>query len=384
MRVFRRCFGKGFDVVKIAEWKINTDEEAKLAKAAEASKEGRQKYVAFYRDANQAYYKKGLDMAREKFREYRFTLTGGVVEDDVVEDMIYSLHRFGCMFDEYFTFGFYYLNTKGRDSYITDKLRWLYYEKFNDPANNHYFDNKIEAYRLLGDFYHRDAIAVSSKSDMSEFEWFFRKHDNFIVKPLCFGTGKYQSSGGKGVYLCETPSVLDNSFLLKLASSGDVICEELIVQDDELAVFHKESVNSIRVPSFRTKEGIKILHPYLRVGVGNSVIDNACAGGIYAFIDEDSGIVISEGFDRALNRYVRHPDSETVFPGYEIPKWKELKGTIDDLFKLIDGTNYVAWDMSLSHGEWTVIEANVGGQLDLIQSRFGGIKPVLDDFLDCR
>lgn len=42
--------------------------------------------------------------------------------------MVYSLHRFGCMFDEYFMFDFEHLTAAGRETFITDKKRWEYYD----------------------------------------------------------------------------------------------------------------------------------------------------------------------------------------------------------------------------------------------------------------
>lgn len=55
-----------------------------------------------------------------------FFLGGGKTDQEkLTVDMIYSLHRFGCMFKECFLFQFYKLNTVGREEFITDKKRYL-------------------------------------------------------------------------------------------------------------------------------------------------------------------------------------------------------------------------------------------------------------------
>ena len=59
---------------------------------------------------------------------------------------------------------------------------------------------------------------------------------------------------------------------------GPFVVEELIEQGDELAVIHKESINTVRLVTFKVKNNVHIIGGALRMGVGASTVDNAGAG----------------------------------------------------------------------------------------------------------
>lgn len=368
---------------KIANWRIDSEEERELGLEADKTAEGRRRYVAFYRENDPQYYAKGLEMAEKVLETFSFKLRPGSYDKaEILEDMIYSLHRFGCMFNEYFLFDFYRLNAKGKAGYITDKNRWGYYEILNREENNEIFDNKIKTWNVFRRFYRRDAVMVTGETKWEEVSDFFTRHPDFISKPLCFGTGKNSGGGGNGVCILHRTDEEPTGFLQKLTEKADVICEELIRQHPVTAAFHPQSVNTVRVPAFKTKNGVRLFHPFLRIGVGDSVVDNASRLGINVFVDEKTGELNSLGFDKLGKQYLRHPDTGIVLPGVRLPMWDELVSTITELFSVVEGTNYVGWDMALTESGWAMIEGNRNGQLAAMQ--FGlrhGVKAEVDDIL---
>ena len=105
----------------IAGWKIDSPIERALSKAADKGGFWRYLYVNYYKLFDREYYQKGLKFIDKNIR----TFVGPVSEEqrqEYVYDMVYSLHRFGCMFDEYFMYNFPQLNVAGRESFITDKI----------------------------------------------------------------------------------------------------------------------------------------------------------------------------------------------------------------------------------------------------------------------
>ena len=91
-------------------------------------------YVNFYKVFDNSYFEKGLTFIDKNIRMF----VGDVTErqrKEYIYDMVYSLHRFGCAFDEYFMFDYPNLNTRGRSSFVTDKIRWDYYARMNLDEN---------------------------------------------------------------------------------------------------------------------------------------------------------------------------------------------------------------------------------------------------------
>ena len=270
--------------------------------------------------------------------------------------MIYSLHRFGCMFDEYFMFDFEYLNTAGRETFITDKIRWDYYDRLNNRENLDLFNDKKKAYDLFGKYYKRELILLMDQNDKDLFTSFVSRHNSFIVKP-------YNGSGGKGIKIFNKADYPDINALFEFViSKGTVVCEELIVQAKEMAALHLESINTVRIPTVRAKDRVIIFHPCLRTGSGKAVVDNASSGGIIAPIDAETGIVIMKGEDENHHSFIRHPDTDIVIPGFRIPRWNEAVALATELAQIVDGNRYCGWDLALTDSGWIMVEGNPRGQ----------------------
>lgn len=107
----------------IARWKIESDEETRLAKLADENVHVKKQYCDSYRSIDPTYYAKGVEMAKAVIRSHEGWKTG-IPEDTMIEDMVYSLHRFGFSFSEYFWFKLYNFSTHGREGFISDKMRY--------------------------------------------------------------------------------------------------------------------------------------------------------------------------------------------------------------------------------------------------------------------
>ena len=140
------------------------------------------------------------------------------------------------------------------------------------------FDDKSLTYKFFGKYYHRDcAYAESSSKGLNVIQDFARKHGDFIAKPI-------EKAGGEGIQVVHgaNSSELEEiiNLLLKRYKYG-IFIEELIQQVPMMQELHPSSVNTVRIPTIRcSNEETVIFHPFLRVGRGNSVVDNAGSGGI--------------------------------------------------------------------------------------------------------
>ena len=348
---------------EIAAWKIDSPLERFLARKADRSSFWKKRYVSLYKRCDSEYYKKGLKFIDKNIKIFLGELPNKQKTAYEI-DMVYSLHRFGCMFDEYFLYNFPSLCTQGRESFITDKIRWNYYAGANRKEDIEIFNDKKKCYDLLKKYYGRELILISSAQDQEAFTEFASKHKKFIVKP-------YNSSGGRGVHILnmENRSV-EECFRELLADGSSVVCEELIVQSEALASFHPSSVNTLRLTTIHDKDGVHLFHPLLRTGVGNAVVDNASSGGIFALVDPETGIVCTEAKDEKTGTFLSHPDTGVVYPGFRLPDWEQAVTMAKQLAMHFPHCHYVGWDLAHTDKGWVIVEGNPRGQLIMMQLFF--------------
>ncbi len=339
--------------MNIAAWRIDSEEERFLAAEADVNEAAREKYVRFYRENEPVYYSKGLEMIERVLGCFRPGIAPETKKQYII-DMVYSLHRFGCMYDEYFLLGFEKLNTAGRESFLTDKNRWDYYRRLNSERSRAIFNDKSETYKAFSQFYGRELLSISNEQDYDAFREFRKRHPSFIIKPI-LGTG------GRGTRIYRGAES-DETVFQRILSDGAVVIEELIQQVEAMQALHPKSLNTLRIPTVLTKKGVHVFQPFLRVGVGEAEVDNAASGGIICPIDVETGIVKQFGVTEMGKRFIRHPDSGIVLPGFQIPEWKEAKRFVDTLARVIPENHYVGWDCALTPNGWVMVEGNAQGQ----------------------
>ena len=174
-----------------------------------------------------------------------------------------------------------------------------------------------------------------------------QKHSTYIIKPL-------DGNSGIGIRIVKTPMTIDQ---LIEDYPGGFVLEELISQVDELAIFHPDSINTIRVCTYNTGKEVLIKHPCLRTGRGNSIVDNAHSGGIFAAIDAATGIVLSAITSDAMI-IKEHPDTNIEFSGYQIPQWSSLCEIAKEIAKELPGLTISGMDFSLTDKGWCLVEVN--------------------------
>ncbi len=359
----------------IAAWKIDSFTERFLEKRADKSFFWKKMYVAYYKLFDSEYYKKGLNFINKNITLFCGEISAKARKRYTV-DMVYSLHRFGCMFDEYFLYNFQNLNTQERESFVTDKLRWSYYARLNNRNSIEIFNDKKKCYDLFSKWYGRELVLISSEDDKDAFLEFAKNHKKFIVKP-------YNSSGGRGVHIKNIEGIDPKECFKELILGGaSVVCEGLIMQSEAMSVFHPSSVNTLRIPTIRDKDKVNLFHPLLRTGVGDSVVDNASSGGIFALVDSETGIVCSEARDEKGGKFPVHPNTGIAYQGFQIPDWEQAITLVKELSTVLPDCRYVGWDLAHTENGWVMVEGNPHGQIIMMQLFFDkGFKEELESYL---
>lgn len=361
---------------RIARWKINNWFENWLSYRADNSTIWRRLYVLFYYIFDHRYYKGGMPFIYRWLDMYKTMWVGKFNQNDLVRDMIYCLHRYGISFQDYWIYEFPFKSNFAREDFVSDKLRYHYCDILNDDSVLSLTTDKYACYKRFKDFFKRDVLGVYSGNDLADFEKFAIKHSQFIFKPL-------DEHSGRGIELVMTKDIDIPAFFEKKLSKGAFVVEEVIQQGEEVAKMHSACVNSFRVVTFRLGAEVNIIGVTWRIGSGNSVMDNAGAGGMFAVVNPENGFVETSARRYNTEEYYIHPDSGVVIPGFQLPKWEEAKEMIKELALSFPEAVIVSWDLCYSNKGWMMVEANDNGDWSIIQSNKKiGLKPLLYALMD--
>ena len=361
---------------RIARWKIDTPLENWLSYKADKSEFWKYVYVLYYKLFDAKYYRVGLGLIEAVINEHKIEWKGAD-KKWVGRDMIYCLHRYGISFQDFCIYDFINQNSRGRNLFVSDKLRYHYCDILNSPDILPLLTDKYACFLKYKEFFKREVLGCYSITDMSAFLRFADKHERFIYKPL-------NEHSGHGVRCVSVKDYSGGGILFEeLIKMGPFIVEEIIVQGYELAMMHANSVNSLRVVTFVLKGAVHILGVTWRIGVGNEIVDNAGAGGIYASVDPVNGIVQTDAMNYRGEHYNIHPTSKVQIVGFKLPFWDDALSMIKAMATKINGTTLISWDIAYSNKGWLMVEANDNGDWSIIQSnKRQGMKEILYSYMD--
>lgn len=293
-----------------------------------------------------------FDSLFDTYMPGRNTLTKALCILDWTKDYI----LYGASLNDYFAFGFYKMRPSGKNEYITYRRYHWILDKCNDKEKICLFRDKSKFNERFSDFLHREYIDLNS-ADEQEFCDFFGKHSEIFVKEVL-------GFRGKSVYMYSKKDT-DASELyaeLKSETGCHYIAESRLVEDESLAAFHPNSVNTIRIVTVYDDKA-DILHfmfAKFRMGNNGACMDNTHAGGISGDIDLESGVIKTVGYSvKSKDTFICHPATGKQIVGFRIPFWQECKAFIEKAARVVPEVRYVGWDVVLMPGgEFALIEAN--------------------------
>ena len=286
----------------------------------------------------------------------------------IMKDIYFSMLVYGIYSEEYFKYNFERLSDSGRREYIGNRERNRLLDEMGNEYSKNVLHDKYKCYCKFKKFYKRKIIRISNEQDKASYDEFCKNHSLFIVKPL-------DKSQGKGIYCVDLQEDSMEEIWKKILKEGGChLLEEIIVQSDALGKFHPKSVNTIRFATYMKNNKVTNFFACLRMGLGNSLVDNASAGGIFALIDIETGIVYTPGQTFNGVKFIKHPDTNICIIGYQIPKWDELCKIAEEAAKLLPEYNYISWDFALTEKGWVMVEANDRGAFSVVQMFGDGIR----------
>ena len=153
--------------------------------------------------------------------------------------------------------------------------------------------------------------------------------------------------------------------------------QTFISQHKLMGQLHPQSINTIRLVTARgLKDGkIHILPSILRIGTGESVVDNTSQGGVAVGIDIETGYLKKFGFYKpqyGLKTDV-HPDSKIRFEEFQIPYFDEVKRKAVYFHSMLPQVHSVGWDIAVGDDGPIFVEGNDNWEINGPQSCNGGM-----------
>ncbi len=277
------------------------------------------------------------------------------------------------------------INGNFREDYLPSEMYYAYIDPYlNDKKKGAGLENKCLfpklfaginqpqsiAYRMNGMWLDEDYSLITSDDLVRILS---KEKDVFIKKAD-------DSYGGIGVRHLKIQDNIPLSKTLKNIIGeihGDIIIQRSLHQHKEMARLNPNSVNTLRIVSLLTKDGVKILGSILRCSSDEKSVDNITSGGIMCYADE-KGCLKKYGYS-FKKKFETHPLTKIRFEGFRIPSYDKVIELVRKAHPMLPYFRFVGWDIAIGEdGEPVLIEANLCTTgIETIQ--MGGISPIFGD-----
>lgn len=197
---------------------------------------------------------------------------------------------------------------------------------------------------------------------------------------------------GKGIFILRVEDgkmfiddePMDAAGLKNHCSDGRYLMQEFVSQHPQMSMLHPQSINTVRLLTVRgLKDGqIHILPSILRVGTGDSIVDNTSRGGLAIGIQMETGFLKQYGFYKPAYglKVEEHPDSHIRFSEFQIPYFEEVKRQAVYLHSMLPGIHSIGWDIAIGKDGPIFIEGNDNWEVTGPQTCNGGFRKYFDEY----
>ena len=154
----------------------------------------------------------------------------------------------------------------------------------------------------------------------------------------------------------------------------DYIVQEFLTQHESMAALNKSSVNTVRITTTRFNENAYLFTAMARIGIGDTLVDNAAAGGTCVGIDLETGKLMKFGCYHDKPKETRHPITGIEYEGFQIPFWEESTQIVKHLHRFYKGFPSLGWDVAITPEGPKIIENNYDWAFGIMQQIHGGLK----------
>lgn len=169
-------------------------------------------------------------------------------------------------------------------------------------------------------------------------------------------------SGSCGIGAFRVSDVMSAEELLAALGAGDFLFQADVTQHPEVAAFHPQSLNTLRLSTVLDSSGnAHVYSGFLRIGCGGNEVDNAHAGGYLNVLDTETGALQDmcyRNLEHNTTQTEVHPDSGLSFSGFRIPYFKKAHALVRRAAETALPNPITGWDIAITPDGPILIEAN--------------------------
>ncbi|WP_455493665.1 sugar-transfer associated ATP-grasp domain-containing protein [Eubacterium sp.] len=284
--------------------------------------------------------------------------------------MVYYRYAYEFTYSEFSGYGFEHMHRKEILKYISSYEYIRLHNEIDLNQNfSNVFSNKQETYKMFSDFYKRDVVLINNPTDIQAFMDFISENKSFVIK-------QSNLNNGRGISVIKNIDNKNTSFdLFKqiLSNKEGAIVEQYINQPGIIHDLYPNSVNTVRFITFYKDNKLTLISAVLRMGMNDSIVDNASQGGLYSCIDINTGVLKTNGRIRFQQKeFIKHPNTNITIKGIQLPEWDNLIELIKRIVTVYPEKHYVGWDFAYSDKGWILVEGNGYPGIYLAQMGHGG------------
>ena len=245
------------------------------------------------------------------------------------------------------------------------KLEWIINpyrlcKELEDKALLSTLFGKVEGLRIpktivcktYGNMVDTEGNLLTEAQSFELIEDYLQKDGKAILKPT------RDTSSGQNVEIITVDDYLER---IK-KHHDDFIVQEVVVNQQDIKCLNPSSLNTFRVMTYICNSQFNVAPILLRMGVGDHVVDNAHAGGIFVGVEND-GRLLPEAYSEYGDRYRTHPYTKIVFNGYRIDGMEKIINVSIRCHQQLPQLGMISWDFTLDQtGTPVLVEANLFGQ----------------------
>lgn len=294
----------------------------------------------------------------------------------ITTDMLWCGLRFGSSPSNYYHFDFQHATCSERKTFVTHRLSNKLMRKYNGNTNTDVLYDKL----MFSDYFNQycgRACFDSKTVSFDDLKPYIGQR--IIYKPLRGGQGR-----GIAVFHLKEESLAKDVNEIHGLSCG--VVESWIVQHPAMQSFCPDSVNPIRIQTICSNGKASCICATLTVGCKGKEFANASSDALFALVDVKTGLVNTNGCDYHGNLYIKHPESNVAFNGFQIPNWGDVLRIVTEAAEKIPHIGYIGWDVAVTPNGAVLIEGNndpgyTAYQLPMLTNTHQGTLPLFKPYL---
>lgn len=297
----------------------------------------------------------------------------------VLTDMAKSILFDKVGYMEYNLFHFVNKSKELKETYVDFEYSQNLFKTLNDKEHIKLFNDKLQFNKIFKDVMKRGFLDVANSS-YEDFELFCKDKEAIFCKPN-------DSCSGIGIYKKIDLVNKDLNEIYDFLKTNNLYVEDLIIQHDKMSKLHPESINTVRVTTLLKDNEVHVMYTILRIGTDHKMVDNVGSGGIYTVLDNKGEIIAPCWSDKTLKTYYKHPTTNEILIGFEIPYFNEAIELCKTAAKVMPEIRYVGWDIAITNIGPVIVEGNPLPGYDMAQNYFAsgkdyGLKPEFEKILN--